>query len=123
MSNLLAPEDVAAIDQTLRRFVATAVAPAAARPELPMPAERLRALTAEAVDLGLLNLDPDPGVGLWEQPGDTTARELSLRCLQRLAAASPGVALHMHQLSLAAWLGRRPGVATGQAAVVSLLVP
>ena len=107
IANDLTREDSEAIGITLRRFLSDEVAPKVERPELRLSSSALCELTEQARTLGLLNLDAEPGVGLWdlaEQPG---ARRHSLQSLRLIAQVDAGIALHLHQLALGAWLSRR----------------
>ncbi len=114
-------EDAEAIGHTLRRFAREHVAPVVARPEERVDPTAVEALTREACDLGLLNLEAEDGCGLWEMAEQPGARRSTLRSLRELACTNAGIALHFHQLALGAWLARKLGVCDGAPSSVDLL--
>jgi len=117
----LTHEDAESVGQTLRSFLKKEVEPKVERPEEPLQSAALSALTHEACELGLVNLEAEEGYGLWEMAELPNARQTTLNNLKQLAQVSAGIALHFHQLALGAWLARRLGVCDGKATSFDLL--
>lgn len=117
-------DDLEPLLDEVARFCAERLADATARHERVLEAAPLRALSREAVALGLL---PEPGAaepsGLWVDTDQAASMALSLGILQHTARASASIAYAWHRASLAAWLARAAGLAAegGELLDVTLL--
>jgi len=95
------------ISHTLDLFCQRSLRPLCAHPERPMSDGDLERLTAQAEQLGILNVEPEPGLGLWDSAEEEAGRVASVATLTKIARVNAGVAYHWHVLALGQWLARQ----------------
>lgn len=103
-------DETAAVLATVDRYCREVVEPRVGRPEQVLPLAELTHVETAARDCGILPL-PEPGLALWEGVEPQEGLQRSLASLVRLGESSAGVAFHLHQISLAALVGRELGLA------------
>ena len=110
MQETLTQDDIQHILGTIERFAQRAVSPLVERHEVYLQSDQIDQLTGEAQRIGLLNLDSDEGLGLWENLSDPAVIRLSIEILVALAEVNAGVAWHFHQLAFSRYLALRLGL-------------
>ncbi len=110
-------EELRLIEAEIGRFCARTIEPRASRPEAPMAHEDVRAILADASELGLIASD-EPGAGLWDDLDEAPSR--TLKVLARLARANAAVAWAAHVTSLARVVARRLGLGVPGVGVIVL---
>lgn len=103
---MLSSDDRVAMLDAVRRFASTELAACTARPEHAMNREQMQMALGQLANLGLLNTQPEPACGLWDDPLDDSLRRFGVEALTLLAQTSPAVAHQMHSMALAARLDR-----------------
>lgn len=107
-------EDAQQLLAEVERFARQRIRVTTARPESPIDAATLDALTQEATELGLLpRCGAEPGVGLWEHQNSTPAQALNTGMLSHIACANAGVAFAWHRSALACAVARELGCEQG----------
>lgn len=120
MNDVLHEDEWRAWQDAVERYVRQGLAPLCAQSEHPMAHADVRRVVQDLADLGVLNWDADPAMGLWDDPHDPMQRRLALHVLQTLASCSPGVAYQVHVQALAARLDRSAGLTPDGLTTVSL---
>ncbi len=118
-TGMLGSDDRVAMLDAVRRFARTELAACVARPEHAMSREQMQRMLAQLKDLGLLNSQPEPACGLWDDPADASLRGFGVEALTLLAQTSPAVAHQMHGMALGARLDRLHGL-PGEHSVVAM---
>ncbi len=107
MDNELTDDDIRLLLAEVQRFCHKSIQPLVERPERVLDAGQLAQLTELASEIGLLNLGPAPGTGLWEETGGVGWLKFSSAALRQIGQTNAGVAFHFHSLALGAYLRRR----------------
>ena len=99
-------DDFALLVAEVQRFCERTVRPLCAARGDSLSTQQVEALQRQAAEIGLLNFEPEPALGLWEMHERARGRWFSLAALRALAAVDAGVAFHFHQLALGGLLSR-----------------
>lgn len=118
MESLLTDDDLQLMLAEIRRFCQRSIAPLVERPERVISAEQLRELTRQATEIGVINLESETAVGIWENLDEDWGRLLSSTALVEIARVNAGVAFHFHQLAMGSFLKRRLEIDDSEPAVV-----
>lgn len=117
----LQEDDLLAWQDAVARYARGELAPRCAQSEVAMSPSSVREVTHGLIELGVLNLGPEPAGGLWDNDRDPLQRRLAVSTLQALAQYTAGVAYQVHVQALAAWLDRCAGVTPDGVTLVALL--
>jgi len=108
------------VARTVDLFCQRSLGPLCARAELTMSEADLLRLTVQAEQVGILNVEQEPGLGLWENADDEAGRVASVTTLGKIARVNAGVAYHWHMLGLGQWLARHLSLCSAQRVIPCL---
>ena len=115
---LLDHDDRKALTDMVREFVRAEIAWRTSHPEDPVGQGTVDDVLTRLGELGVLTGDGEPGLGIWDLPGEPASCRLSLHILGQVAESSPAIGYALHLRALAGWLDRAV-TADGGSSVVS----
>ena len=87
MDFTLTDEDVQLMLAEIQRFCQRSIGPLVERPERLISTEQLQQLTMQAIEIGLINLEPESAAGLWENLDAQWGRKFSSTALLEVSGA------------------------------------